>query len=322
MFHLIRNKLPAHVSFVHELSELLNISYDSAYRRIRGEKELNLEELKRLSEHFNISLDTLFNVSSRNILFNAFAVDKEDYTLEDWMKNILEEMRDIQTCKQKEILWSAKDIPPFHFFGFPELAAFKSYFWNKVLFNTPGFEKMPFRFDLADGFEDTGRQILSIYNKIPSSEIWNMETFISLIRQIEFCHVCHYFTGKEDALKVLDALERLVDHLDQQAGAGFRYLYGDKPEGIEGSYRLYYNEVLLGDNTIFVIKDGHPKTFLTYNVINLLVTEHEKLCSQIENSMRTVIKKSTLISSTSEKERNRFFQSLFGKIREIKSQIS
>jgi len=42
LFQSIKTKLPPNISFVHNLSELLGISYDSAYRRIRGEKELSL----------------------------------------------------------------------------------------------------------------------------------------------------------------------------------------------------------------------------------------------------------------------------------------
>ena len=40
-FKQIRVKLLPNISFVHDISELLGISYDSAYRRIRGEKYLN-----------------------------------------------------------------------------------------------------------------------------------------------------------------------------------------------------------------------------------------------------------------------------------------
>ena len=52
LFNAIKNSLAANISLVHDVSELLGISYDSAYRRIRGEKELSLDELKKLSLHY------------------------------------------------------------------------------------------------------------------------------------------------------------------------------------------------------------------------------------------------------------------------------
>ena len=60
LFQQIKVKIPENLSFVHEIAELLEISYDSAYRRIRGEKELSLEELVKLGVRFEISLDALF----------------------------------------------------------------------------------------------------------------------------------------------------------------------------------------------------------------------------------------------------------------------
>jgi len=249
------------------------------------------------------------------------AISEKGMTFSEWLQTILTEIKDIHTCKQKEIYYSAKDIPIFHFFEFPELFAFKSYFWNKVLFATPGYEQKKFNFDVPEQVLGVVRSILATYNKIPTIELWNEETFNSLIRQVEFCYVCGYFSGKTDALMVLDHVEVMVNHLEQQAATGFRYLHGENPDGVDGNYRIYCNEVLLGDNTIFVIKNGLSKTFLTYNVINLLVTESPIFCKQIEVSLHNLIKKSTLISSSSEKERQRFFHTLTSKIEELRERI-
>jgi hypothetical protein len=322
LFQIIKEKLPSHVSFVHEISELLEISYDSAYRRIRGEKELALEELKILCQKYRISLDTLFNVENQNFLFTSMAIGEQGCTFIQWLTAILTDIKDIHPCKQKEIVYSAKDIPLFHYFEFPELFAFKLYFWNKVFFTAPGFEQEFFRFDIHDKVLEIGKQILSYYNKIPTVELWNEETFDSLLRQIEFCHVCGYFISKEDCLRILEKVEFMVQHLQEQARIGFRFMHGTPPTGVDGYYKLYCNEVLLGDNTIFIQKDGRAKTYLTYNVINLLVTENPILCSQVETSLRNLTKKSTLISSTSEKERHRFFNTLFQKIDDLRGRIS
>jgi hypothetical protein len=321
LFQIIKEKLPSNVSFVHEISELLGISYDSAYRRIRGEKELALEELKILCQKYHISLDSLFSVESQNILFNSLAIGEQGCTFIQWLNTILTEIKDIHSCKQKEVFYSAKDIPVFHYFEFPELFAFKVYFWNKVFFSVPGFEQEVFRFDIHDKILEIGKHILSAYNKIPVIELWNEETFDSLLRQIEFCHVCGYFITKEDCLKVLEKVEAMILHLQEQARRGYRFMHGSAPEGVDGNYKLYCNEVLLGDNTIFIKKDDRVKTFLTYNVINLLVTENSMLCNQVETSLRNLTKKSTMISSTSEKERHRFFNTLFQKIDDLKGRI-
>ncbi len=93
------------------------------------------------------------------------------------------------------------------------------------------------------------------------------------------------------------------------------------PEGIEGSYKLYCNEVLLGDNTIFVKMDGNPMTFFTFDIINLLITSNPAFCAQNERSLRTQMKESTLISSTSAKDRNRFFIKILDKINSLRKRM-
>jgi hypothetical protein len=55
LFQHIKNSLPPNISMVDEIAELLSLSYDSVYRRIRGEKPVALDELKVLCEHFHLS---------------------------------------------------------------------------------------------------------------------------------------------------------------------------------------------------------------------------------------------------------------------------
>ena len=79
LFQQIKGKLPPNIYFVHEISEVLGISDDSTRRRIRGEKTLSFEELYKLSTRFGISIDSLFNVQSRNVIFNCHAVEAEKF---------------------------------------------------------------------------------------------------------------------------------------------------------------------------------------------------------------------------------------------------
>ncbi len=321
LFNTIKNSLPSNISLVHDVSELLGISYDSAYRRIRGEKELSLDELKKLSLYYKISIDTLFNIKSNNVVFNSLVLGDSGISFNEWLQNILLELKKINSFKEKEIIYSAKDIPIFHYFEFPEIFAFKVYFWHKALIPTHEFEDQFIRLEVSDQLMETGRQIALIYSKIPTNELWNEETFNSIIRQIEFCYVSGYFSKKEDAFRLCEVLEKMIHHLQRQAEFGFRFLHGTTPEGIEGSYKLYCNEVLLGDNTIFVKMDGNSVTFFTFNVINLLITTNPMFCEQNERSLKILMKESTLISSTSSKDRNRFFIKINEKINELRKRM-
>jgi hypothetical protein len=321
LFRSIREKLSPNVSFVHELSELLGISYDSAYRRIRGEKELSLEELKLLCQHFQISADTLFNLQSRHVVFQSMAIGSDGLDIDKWLESLLAAIRQIHAAREREIIYAAKDIPVFYYFEFPEIAAFKIYFWNKSLIPSGGYEHRKISLTAPEGAYETGRQLLSHYIRIPIIEIWSEETISSVLRQIEYCYLSGFFENKEDVFRLAEVIDAWLDHVQQQAESSFQFRYGAVREGIENNYRLYHNEVLVTDNTILVSMDGKKVSYNTYNVISQLVTTNPAFCDQIDKTLRNLMQKSTLISGTSAKERYRFFNILHEKVNTLRIKI-
>lgn len=321
LFQLVKGRVPPSISFVHALSELLGISYDSVYRRVRGEKELTLEELKLICEAYDISVDTLFNLKSRHISFNSLAIGEDGFSMEDWLQTLLSEIKKIHQCKECEIIYAAKDIPLFYYFEFPEIAAFKFFFWQQVLIPSSNSENKIVSLEVDEHLFETGRQLLSYYVRIPVCEIWSEETISSILRQIEYCFVAGFFASTEDVFKLCDVLETWLSHVKSQAERGFQFMLGSNPEGVENSYKLFHNDVLVNDNTIHVSMDGRKICYNTYNVINQLITTSPVFCDQIEKSLRNLMQKSTLISGTSSKERHRFFNVLHEKVRTLRCRI-
>lgn len=322
LFQQIKSGLPENLSFVHEIADLLEISYDSAYRRIRGEKELTMEELYRLSHRFNISLDALLGIHSNNVLFHKFALSTEEFHIREWLLQILSDIKQIHQAHDKEIIYCAKDPPIFHYFHFPEIAAFKFFFWEKTIFDFPEYENKLFRLDdVNPEIVEIGDNILRSACKIPTTELWNEDTFRIFMRQIEYYWVSGYFEKKDDMLNLLDKLEKWVLHIRKQAELGFKFHYGQEPVGMENSFSMYENEVILNDNTIYTRLDNVAGTYLTFNVISLLVTRDPAFCANVERHMRQLMKKSHLISVSGEKERNRFFNKLLSMIEKTRNDL-
>src|SRR6186997_2158915 len=91
-FNHLKTLLPAHLSLVDEIAELLNISNDSAYRRIRGEKPIALEEIQKLATHFKISLDQFLHLDSDSFIFTGKLANATDHVFEKWMENLLQQL--------------------------------------------------------------------------------------------------------------------------------------------------------------------------------------------------------------------------------------
>ena len=66
LFQHIKAVLPSNLSLADEIADLLDVSVDSAYRRIRGDKELSLSELIKLSSRYNVSIDNLHSIRIRD----------------------------------------------------------------------------------------------------------------------------------------------------------------------------------------------------------------------------------------------------------------
>ena len=138
-FEQIRKLLPPHVSFVDELAELLDISRDSAYRRMRGETVLSLDEVKKLSVRFKISVDSIISPSAEGAFFHYRAINKSDFTFKEWLKNIEENLSILANIPKAELWYFAKDTPAFYYFNSPLLSAFKMYFWMSSVLRHDGY---------------------------------------------------------------------------------------------------------------------------------------------------------------------------------------
>jgi len=307
-FNHIKGMLPPHISFVDEIAEELNISNDSAYRRIRGEKPIALEEVKKLCIKYKISLDQLLHLDSDSVIFSGKRANPENFSFENYLVDFLKHMLFIESFEQKELLILPKDIPVYHYYNFPELAAFKYFFWMKTILHYPEYSKTIFNPSImAENLMKTGEKILESYNKIPSTEIWNVENINTTLRQIEYYKESNVFASEEDVLKIYDCLERSIDYVELQAEAGHKIIQPTKSPQLGAPFNLYINDFILGDNTYLPILNGKKIVFLIHTHLNYMHTKDEAFAEYTYNHFQNILHKSTLISVVGEKDRRRFF---------------
>lgn len=322
-FQQIKSRLPQHVALVDEVEEVLSISSDSAYRRIRGEKELSFGEMYKLSRHFGISADeALQTATSSEISFRYSPLNPDTFGLKDYIKLAYETVKKLSDAPGREMIYAAKDIPLFHFFHSDELGAFKAFVWQKTLLNFPEFEDRHFSFADADKeLLSIGRRLLQLYDRIPSTELWNVETLNSTLRQIEFYAEAKYFTEPSDALLLLDKVDAYIDHLKKEAELGQKFEMDREPDDSSASFKMYNNEIILSDNMVLVMTDDWKITFLTHNAINFLSTSNHYFNDTTYAWFSNLIRKSSLISTVSEKHRNQFFSALKQNVKRSRERV-
>ncbi|WP_315821982.1 helix-turn-helix domain-containing protein [Paraflavitalea speifideaquila] len=294
------------------MSQLLNLSADSVYRRIRGEKPVTLIELKQICEHYRLSLDQLLQLKNDSVLFQAPGITNPSIPFASHMKGMLDQFKYFNSFKQGELYYLCKDAPFWYFYLFPGMAAFKTFFWCKTINNEPALIDQSFSLE-EHRFEECfaiGQQILDEHSRMNTIELWNLESIHSSINQIAYYREAGIFREKKDLLAVVESFIQMVDHLQAQAGKGVKFMPGTTDVAHRGPIQFYVNELILGNNTILLNLDNKKISMITYSVFSYLITQDDRFAAKAFDTFNTLLSKSTLVSRSGEKDRNRFFNTL------------
>jgi hypothetical protein len=318
----VKELLGPQYSLVDELADLLQVSTDSAYRRIRGDTMLSIDEVIVLCNHFKISFDMFSNLSGDSVTFKYNPIFSQEINIVKYFNSLLGDLEAINKTNNKQAIWVAIDIPIFHHFKFPELAAFKFFYWLKSVSNVKSLEGK--KFDptlLSKELLETGKLILEEYNKFPSIEILSDGIADGILKQIEYCWQSGEFTSKEQALFICDQLNDEINHLKYQAELSCKFFDDTQKDLHENNFQVYYSEIELGNNTILVNIENSLSVYLSHHTYNSLTTQNVPFCNETKQWIDQLIRKSTLISGVSEKQRHQYFKKIFKKIEALRASI-
>ncbi|MAW65231.1 MAG: hypothetical protein CMD18_03450 [Flavobacteriales bacterium] len=303
---LILIKEKTDVKLVDVLMETLHISLDSAYRRIRLEKIFTLDEIIKISNTFNISIDALISYNSSDSVLFSFPFKSSQFNLEEYFSKILIHLQKIKD-ENGIIYYSAKDIPIFHFFQDKKLLAFKFHYWLNTMNHENDIVKKEFSYELIPAkLAELTRKIYSIYTQIRTHEIWNYETLTRTSSQITYYYEMGIITIKQ-AEELQLRLVDFINHIEDECKVGKKYFIDNQPLSTDENYDLYYNEIIAADNSIYAEYGNIKESFLPHIVLNYMTTDNIQYSEYNKTVFDTVINKSTLISKVNEKDRRKFF---------------
>lgn len=309
----IKESLPANMSLVDELADLLQISNDSAYRRIRGETDLSIEEIAAICKQFKISFDAFINSNDSNFVsFRHHQLSSHVNTFKEYLMGIKMGLEQLLKFPEsdRQIIFAAEDIPVFQHFAHPYLTAFKIFYWNKSILNAKGYEDSKFETAYVDEeLMKLAADIYSDYSQISSSEVWSDDTVNSTIKQIEFYWDAGAFKSKEDALRVCEEVNLMFVRISKQAELNVKLDANNKPVEA-GTYSLYHSDVMIGNNTVLSIAGGIKGAYISYHTFNSMVTNNVSFCNETDLWLKNLIRKSNLISGVAEKQRYRYFKKI------------
>ena len=315
-FLSLKSTIPSYSSLVDEIAETLQVSIDSAYRRIRGEKLLDFDEIKLICQRFNISMDQFLSLETNAILFHGKIHNNTEGAFHEWMKDVLDQLNLVNSFSKKHVYFLVKDMPPFHHYYHPLLASFKFFFWMKSILYFDSLKNETFSVDknFFAPYQEITQQILKVYNKVPTSEIWNEEGLHTTLRQIEVYYDMGFIPSSKTVKELYNCVLEVIDHLEIMAETGRKCMFGQQPKPDAAEYKLYVNEIVLGDNTFMAEIGDNKITYLNHSVIYFVGSKDKKFNESMFKNLDNLMKKSTLISGTGEKDRKQFFNKLRKKV--------
>ena len=296
-FQAINLALPEYQNLAQSVAEVLSISNNEAYKKIRGTSNLSMPQLIQLSNAFGVPFSYHPSQSS-SVSFNYLYIDRETPDMLAYLKDLLQNLKYIQQQKEKHINITSDDIPIFHFFKYPELTCFKLFFWADNSATKFNYEA------INDEIIAVAQELNKIYLEIPSTEIWGKDTVYGTIDQVRYAVEAGHISDKSLAEKIVEQIRYCLADMNMYA------ISAKKTIDPSHSFNWYNCDVLGSLAYLIELKDS-MLCYNRFNTFNYLKTEDQFYCAQTKDWMQGLIKKSVSFSGQGEKHRNKFLYTAF-----------
>lgn len=305
----IQNYIPANENPVNTLIDVLNLSKESAYRRLRGQIPFTFKEVIDISKYLGFSLEEIterYNIKYKYT--NDIQSDTQELDIINdclFNKNI-SIYKNLHEAKKSNTFIVSTRIPIFFSMAFDQISTFNLYKMAHQLTDVP----LNFYFSNFKLTQDTvnlQQQFTYYYNRIKSvTFLLDAGCFLNIINEIEyFCK--RNLVSKEEKAQLKEELLLLLDSVENIAQKG-RNEFGTKVDiyisslNIEANYAYFqfdnniishfwtygFNSLSINDN-INAAKT-YLKWFDSLKKYSTYITRcNENQCSEFVNNQRAII---------------------------------
>ena len=110
-FAQIKSKIGETASLAEMMADILDVSPNSAYRRIRGESVLGLDETLLLCKHFNIPMEVLAASDTNNVTFAYESFGANNLDINAYLRSIINNLQQLKKLPNIHIYFAAEFVP-------------------------------------------------------------------------------------------------------------------------------------------------------------------------------------------------------------------
>lgn len=308
----LRAGIPANLNAAQTVSDVLGISLDAAYRRLRGQSPLTLEEGMKLAAALGLSLDALAASGKGQIVFELEAAADDHDSRTSNLERLLQMGKALAEDSEARIVHSQEDIIPFRMYGYRQLRAFKHYHWERLYADDTASRFDPATENLQR--DEAAAGIYKLYMRIPSLEVWSEYSLDSTLRQIRYDMETGHFSSAKDALEVTADLHLLLDDLQEQARTGRKHR--------ENDFQLFWSEIAVFNGSLMLYAKGFQRVYAGHHTMHYLSTSNLDYCRQTEQWNDLLLRRSLNLTGYAEKLRYRFFSLLKQRVKALEAWLA
>lgn len=305
LFDHINTKIGNKKNILHDLESLLQIKKGAAYKRMNGETALTLAEAVKISQHFRISLDSVFQSNKYTSFYHPF-VKNEKPSPETFLNQFSKLIYPLQTtdAQHKQLFYLANEIPVFYYFGHKYIFNFLMTVWGHLHWENHKLEIG----DVANYDKQADHlraDILNNYYGNMVTEIWNSNMMNNLYQQIIFCITIRAFKEASYLDRLINDIQNLLLHLRTISIEGTKSIKGANIEGSE--LKIYLNDFGNYSNMVLFESEEIKNTFIGFDFPQFIISDNKSFFNYSKNWIQKILKRSMLISSEGFQFRELFF---------------
>ncbi|MFN7301897.1 MAG: helix-turn-helix domain-containing protein [Bacteroidota bacterium] len=308
----LRAGIPANRNAAQTVADVLDISLDAAYRRLRGQSPLTLEEGMKLAAALGLSLDALAASGKGQIVFELEAAADDHDSRTSNLERLLQMGKALAEDPEARIVHTQEDIIPFRMYGYRQLRAFKHYHWERLYADDTASRFDPATENLQR--DEAAAGIYRLYMRIPSLEVWSEYSLDSTLRQIRYDMETGHFSSAKDALEVTADLHLLLDDLQEQARTGRKHR--------ENDFQLFWSEIAVFNGSLMLYAKGFQRVYAGHHTMHYLSTSNLDYCRQTEQWNDLLLRRSLNLTGYAEKLRYRFFSLLKQRVKALEAWLA
>jgi hypothetical protein len=298
----ILKAIPKNTKLVEYLTEILAISRESAYRRIRSEIPYTLEEAILLSTDLKFSIDELISQTTEDLAIFEIQSPEIKSPSDSFLRIIKQYCLDIlshEKSENRECTIIANRFPEIFMAKFNSLFKFSYYKWLHQTCETP----LKLRFDEISLTDEIIEVQKKIKTSIPTCDnnifIVDSHLVSNMVKEIQY-YYRRNLINDDDLYSLIKDLHDCINMVEEVALTG-RGKTGAK-------YELYLSSVNIESNSSQIkFNDKEISRFYVYSH-NSIKTSNKNVCETHKRNIEALRKGATLISQSNEALRAKYFE--------------